>query len=182
MPPPPAKPTAKPVAKKPRKAPVTIVEKMQAVVDGELTFAEAMGLTRTEAYGIAFSAHRMFEHGQSARAKKMLEGLIEANPKDGYFPTLLGAIYGREGNDAEALKLYNRAVKLDPKSLVARVNRADLLLRKGDLAPALEDLVAATKLDPTGKTPHGKRAFALARSTSQALHAALRQPKQPKRR
>ena len=180
---PPQKPTAKPAARPgapkaparvpPKGKPTTLPEKVDAVIHKEMTFAEAMGLTRTEAYGLAFTAHRLFEHGQVARAKAILEGLIVANPKDGYFPTLLGAIAGREGDDDEALRLYTRGVKLDPKNLIARVNRADLLLRRGDLATALEDLVQATRLDPTGKTPHGKRALALARSTSQALHALL---------
>lgn len=168
---------APPPPPKKKKTPTTLPEKLDAIIAKEMTFAEAMGLTRTEAYGIAFSAHRMFEHGQAARAKAMLEGLMVVNPKDAYFPTLLGAIFGREGNEKEALRLYTVAVKLDPKNLTARVNRADLLLRKGDLAAALDDLVAATKLDPTGKTPHGKRAIALARATSGALHDALRSSK-----
>lgn len=173
-----AKPGAKPGAKAAsapakKKTPTTLPEKLDAVIAKEMTFAEAMGLTRTEAYGLAFTAHRLFEHGQVERAKRILEGLMVANPQDGYFPGLLGAIYGREGDDDEALRLYNRALKLDPRNLTARANRADLLLRRGELAGALEDLVAAAKLDPTGKTPQGKRALALARSTSQALHAAL---------
>ncbi len=144
------------------------------VQKGKMTWAEAMGLTRTEAYGIAFVAHRWFEHGQVDRARKILEGLILANPKDAYFHALLGAIEGRQGKDDEALKHYNKALKLDPRNLTARVNRADLLLRKGRLDKALDDLVAATKLDPKGKTPLGKRALALARATSSALHAILK--------
>ena len=35
--------------KLPKKAPTTVAEQLSAVADGELTFAEAMGLTRTEA-------------------------------------------------------------------------------------------------------------------------------------
>lgn len=170
--PPPAKAPA-PSAKKPKPKPKDAIEGLALVEKGELTFAEAMGLTRTEAYGIAFSAHRLFEHGQVARAKALLEGLMVANPKDAYFPCLLGAIYGREKKEDEALRLYNLSIKLDAKNLTARVNRADLLLRKGDLAKALDDLVAATKLDPQAKTPLGKRAFALARTTSAALKEIL---------
>lgn len=168
-----APPPAKPAAKKPKPTPKTPQEALGYVEKGELTFAEAMGLTRTEAYGIAFSAHRLFEHGQVARAKGILEGLMVVNPKDAYFPCLLGAIYGREKKEDEALRLYDLSIKLDPKNLTARVNRADLLLRRGDLAKALDDLVAATKLDPKAKTPLGKRAFALARTTSAALKEVL---------
>ncbi|HEY4223869.1 MAG TPA: tetratricopeptide repeat protein [Myxococcota bacterium] len=168
----PAKPA--PPAAKHKKKPVTRDEKIAAVMAGELTFAEAMGLTRTEAYGMAFVAHRWFSFGQVVRAKRILEGLIVANPKDAYFHALLGGICGREGNDEEALKHYDEAIKLDSKNLTARVNRADLLLRKGNLGKALEDLVAATKLDPKGKTPLGKRALVLARTTSSALHAVLK--------
>ena len=167
-----SKPAVKPAVKK--KTPVTRDEKLEAVADGDMTFAQAMDLTRTEAYGIAFAAHRLFEHGQVARAKKMLEGLIVANPKDAYFHTLLGAIHGREGDEDAALKLYTEAVKLNPQNLAAHVNRADLLLRKGTLDAALQDLIAATKIDPRGSTPLGKRALALARSTSASLHAILK--------
>jgi predicted Zn-dependent protease len=156
-----------------KKRPTTVDEQLAAVAQGELTFAEAMGLTRTEAYGIAFAAHRLFEHGQVPQAKAMLEGLMVANPKDAYFPGLLGAIYGREGKEDEALRLYTLSAQLDAKNLTVRVNRADLLLRRGNLAAALEDLVAATRLDPKGKTALGKRALALARTTSAALHAVL---------
>lgn len=184
MPAPPPKSPAKPAAsssskpaapatKKPKPVPPTIEGQLAAVSKGEITFAEAMGLTRTEAYGIAFVAHRLFEHGQVARAKGILEGLMDVNPKDAYFPALLGAIYGREGKEDKALELYTKSAKLDPKNLTVRVNRADLLLRKGDLAAALEDLVVATKLDPQGKTPLGKRALALARTTSAALKEIL---------
>lgn len=173
--PPPPKPSPKP----PKKVPTTISEQLTAVADGELTFAEAMGLTRTEAYGIAFAAHRLFEHGQTARAKGILEGLMITNPKDAYFPGLLGAIYGREGKDDEALRLYTLSATLDPRNLTVRVNRADLLLRRGDLAAALDDLVAATRIDPKGKTALGKRALALARTTSAALHTLLK-TKRPK--
>ena len=116
--------SGKPAAKKPKPKPKTPQEGLSYVEKGELTFAEAMGLTRTEAYGIAFSAHRLFEHGQVARAKGILEGLIIVNPKDAYFPCLLGAIYGREKNEDEALRLYNISIKLDPKNLTARASIA----------------------------------------------------------
>jgi predicted Zn-dependent protease len=152
-------------------------KKLQAISDGKMTFAEAMGLTRSEAYGIAFVAHRWFQHGQGARAKKILEMLIMANPKDAYFHALLGGIHGREGNDDKALEHYSAAIKLDPNNLTARVNRADLYLRRGVLDKALNDLVAATKIDPRGKTALGKRALALARTTSKSLHAVLKRAK-----
>ena len=156
------------------KKPKTPQDELQEVIDGKTTFAQLMGLTRSEAYGIAYVAYRWFEHGQNERAKKMLDALIVANPRDAYFHALLGGIYGREGDEDKALAEYTQAIKLDPGNLTARVNRADLLLRRGTLASALDDLVAATKLDPRGKTPLGKRALALARTTSQALHAVLK--------
>ena len=133
-----------------------------------------MGLTRTEAYGIAYNAHRLFTFGQVARARRIMEGLVVMNPKEAYFQALLGGICGRMGDEDEALKRYTKALKIDPANLTARVNRADLYLRRGTLDAALDDLIAATKLDPKGKTPLGKRARTLARSTASALHAALK--------
>ena len=172
----PQKSSAKPKAKAPKKKPETTKEKLKAINDGDMTWAEAIGLTRTEAYGIAFQAHRLFHHGQVDRAKWVLERLVVANPKEAYFHALLAGIYGRTDDEKKALASYTTAITLDPNNLTARVNRADMLLRKGQLDAALKDLLAATRIDPQGATPLGKRAFVLARATMEAIHAALRAP------
>ena len=175
--------SAKPGANGPRKPLETPAGKVAAVAAGEVTWAEAIGLTRTEAYGIAHSAHRLLEHGFPERARGIVEGLIVCNPREPYFYALLGGICGRLGDDDAALKHYTAAIKLDPNVGdgdhygAAHFELAEVLFHmddeKGALDAALNDLVAATTLDPSGTTAHGKRALALARTTSAALHSIL---------
>jgi len=148
-------------------------KRLFAIANGELTWAESIGLTRAEAYGLANSAQALLDVGQVDKARKVLEGLLVLNPRDGYFHSVVGALLGQKGDDDGALEHYNQAIKLDGTNLAALVNRAELHLRSGDIAPALADLVSATKLDPKGATPLGKRALVLARATASAVHAAI---------
>jgi predicted Zn-dependent protease len=144
-----------------------------AIATGEKTWAETVGLTRSEAYGLANSAQSLLDVGQVDKATKILEGLVTLNPLDGYFHSMLGALKGKKGDEDGALEHYDRAIELDNTNLAALVNRAELHLGRGNIEPALEDLVLATKADPNGETTLGKRALVLARATTQALHAAL---------
>lgn len=152
---------------------------LEQLARGETTWAAALGLTRTEVYGIAHAAHRLLGLGQIELARKIVESLIVLNPQDGYFHAFLGAIRGQEGDEDAALRHYNDAITRDGKNLAARVNRAELYLRRGQLEAALGDLTAATRIDPEGKTPLGKRAVGLARGTASAMHDALGHRKAP---
>jgi predicted Zn-dependent protease len=153
------------------------LEKLAAIAAKESTWAEAMGITRTEAYGMAHAAHRFLEVGQVDRARKIVEGLVVLNPNDAYFHSFLGALQGQGGDEAGAFKSYTAALALDPKNLAALVNRAELSLGKGELETAIGDLAAATRVDPQGATPLGKRAVSLARATAAALQEAVGGPK-----
>jgi predicted Zn-dependent protease len=151
-----------------------LFKKLQQIARHEITWAEAMDLTRSEAFGIAQNAYRLFEFGQHNRARKIVEGLVVLNPKVGAFHALLGAMAGRMGDEAAAEDAYTAAIGVEPDNLAARVNRAEMRLKSGNLGDALEDLVAATRIDPKAKTPLGKRAQSLARVTSQALRELLK--------
>jgi Flp pilus assembly protein TadD len=148
-----------------------------AVAQGKKTWAELMGMSRQEAFGIAQSAYRLFEHGQREKGLAAMEGLVVVNPKVGAFHALLGAMQGRLGAEELALASYTTAIKLEPNNLSARVNRAELFLKQGALDKALDDLVTATRIDPQGKTALGKRALQLARTTSQGLKELLARAK-----
>jgi predicted Zn-dependent protease len=150
-----------------------LFKKLQQIARHEITWAEAMDLTRSEAFGIAQNAYRLFEFGQHDKARKIVEGLVILNPKVGTFHALLGAMAGRMGDDKTAADSYSAAIAVEPENLAARVNRAEMRLKAGNVGDALDDLVAATKIDPKGKTPLGKRAQSLARVTSRALRELL---------
>jgi predicted Zn-dependent protease len=150
-----------------------LFKKLQQIARHEITWAEAMDLTRSEAFGIAQNAYRLFEFGQHDKGRKIVEGLVILNPKVGAFHALLGAMAGRMGDEKVAAASYSAAIAVEPDNLAARVNRAEMLLKAGNVGDALDDLVAATKIDPKGKTPLGKRAQSLARVTSRALRELL---------
>ena len=143
------------------------------VAQGKKTWAEVAGLTREELYGFAQAALRMQKIGKHDVARQIVEGLVAANPKDGYFHALLAAMYGKKGDAAKALVHYGKAIALDPTNLEARVVRAEMLLKQGDIKSALVDLAEAAKLDPDGKNPLARRAQALARATTDALKDAI---------
>lgn len=163
--------TPPPLAPKAPAVSTTPVTEQQliAIANGQLTWAEAMGMTRQEAFGLAQSAYRFFEFGQRQRGQAVMEALVELNPNVSAFHALLGAMHGRQGRSEHALRCYSTAITLEPLNLSARVNRAELFLKVGALDSALDDLVAATKADPQQKTPLGKRAWRLAKTTSQGL-------------
>lgn len=163
-------------------APAGVVdaETLAAIAAQKTTWAEALGVTRSEAYGMAEQAQRFLDIGQVDRARAIVEGLVALNPNDAYFQAFLGALKGQKGDDDGALEHYSNAVRLDGKNLAARLNRAELYLKRGDLQAAIDDLVAATKLDPQGTTQQGKRALSLARATATALHQAFDGPKPAK--
>jgi predicted Zn-dependent protease len=144
---------------------------------GKTTFAEAMGMTRQEAFGLAQGAYRFFEFGQRERGLAIMQMLVELNPKTAAFHALLGAMQGRLGDEKAAAESYSRAIALEPANLSARVNRAELYLKQGVLDAALDDLLAATKADPQQKTALGKRAWRLARTTSSALKELIARAK-----
>ncbi len=154
--------------KAPEVAPISEAD-VYAVANGKKTWAETMGMTRQEAFGLAQSAYRFFEFGQRERGKAIMLMLIELNPKVAAFQALLGGMLGRDGDEAAAAQCYSAAIALEPLNLSARVNRAELFLKQGKLDGALDDLLAGTKADPEQKTVLGKRAWRLARTTSAAL-------------
>ncbi|HEY1099639.1 MAG TPA: hypothetical protein VGF99_11960, partial [Myxococcota bacterium] len=126
--PPPRFADPKPAATAPVKP---TVEQLAAIAAGKKTWAEVMGMTRAEAFGIAQSAYRLFEFGQREKGRAVLEGLVVVNPKVAAFHALLGGMQGRLGDEKAAHASYSQAIALEPGNLAARVNRAELLLKQG---------------------------------------------------
>lgn len=144
-------------------------ENIEKYVEGEATWAQLMGMTMEEAYGVATFGFQLYEEGKYQEAKNVFEALVLANPYDAYFHATLGAIYQQLDMRHEALIEYDLAIEQNEEALNAYVNRAELLLQDGNFEKALADLERAIALDPKAQQAAGQRAHALAQATAQAL-------------
>lgn len=148
-------------------------ENWEKFVMGEITWAQLEGMTMEEAYAIADLGYTFYEQGKYDDAQTLFEGLVIGNPYDGYFHTMLGAIYAKKDMHEEAAEEYSIAIELDPENISAYVNRGELLLQHGEFEYAMDDLKAAIDLDPNGEDPSGIRARALAAATAAIIKEIL---------
>ena len=140
-----------------------------------MTWGQLHGITMEEAYAMAELGYQQFEQGRYDEAQSIFEGLVITNPYDGYFHSMLGAIYARKDMQEEAAEEYTIALELDPENIAAYVNRAEILLQHGEFEIAMEDLRNAIKLDAKGEDPSGLRARALAGATAAIIEEILSQ-------
>ena len=148
-------------------------ENWEKFVMGDITWAQLEGMTMEEAYAIADLGYTFYEQGKYDDAQTLFEGLVISNPYDGYFHTMLGAIYAKKDMHEEAAEEYSIAIELDPENISAYVNRGELLLQHGEFEYAMDDLKAAIELDPNGEDPSGIRARALAAATAAIIKEIL---------
>jgi len=148
-------------------------ENWEKFVMGEITWAQLEGMTMEQAYTIADLGYTFYEQGKYDDAQTLFEGLVISNPYDGYFHTMLGAIYAKKDMHEEAAEEYSIAIELDPENISAYVNRGELLLQHGEFEYAMDDLKAAIELDPNGEDPSGIRARALAAATAAIIKEIL---------
>ena len=140
-------------------------EKVDAVIHKETTFAEAMGLTRTEAYGLAFTAHRLFEHGQVARATTgaardaAIAAALDAgrdwramDPDNAGRERLLAELLLAVGQDDEAWRYLSSPIDRAPREGASFQGAAEVLERAGKLEPALGLWRRAFAIDATNPT------------------------------
>lgn len=144
-------------------------ENVEKFLAGEATWAELMGMTQDEAFGIAEYGYQLYKEGNLGDAKNVFEALVVGNPYEPYFHSTLGAIYQQLDMEHEALIEYGLAIELDARELNARVNRAELSMTKGDFEAAFKDLKEAMDIDPEAKQSAGQRAHALAAATKEVL-------------
>jgi tetratricopeptide (TPR) repeat protein len=150
-------------------------EKLEQWVKGEITWAQVEGITMDQAYAFAELGYQLFEQGRYDDAQQIFEGLVIANPYDGYFHSVLGSIYARKDMHEEAVVEYTIALELDDEDLQSFVNRAELLLQHGEFEYAMEDLKEAILLDPDAEDPAGIRARALAAATAGLIEQVLKE-------
>ena len=150
-------------------------EKLEQWVKGEITWAQVEGITMDQAYAFAELGYQLFEQGRYDESQQIFEGLVIANPYDGYFHSVLGSIYARKDMHEEAVVEYTIALELDDEDLQSYVNRAELLLQHGEFEYAMEDLKEAIQLDPESEDPAGIRARALAAATAGLIEQVLKE-------
>ena len=68
-----------------------------------------------QAYAFA-ELYQLFEQGRYDESQQIFEGLVIANPYDGYFHSVLGSIYARKDMHEEAVE-YTIASELDDEDL-----------------------------------------------------------------
>ncbi len=89
-------------------------------------------------YAHAIVYHRL---ARTDRALKLINGLIEERPNDGYFYELKGQILFEAGRTRQAVEAYEKAVRLVPNSALIRTAAAQAMLETND--PALNSTALA---------------------------------------
>lgn len=144
-------------------------DQIEKFLMGEATLGQLYGITMEEAYSIAEIGYNFLEHGKYRQAQSIFEGLVLCNPLDGYFHTLLAAVYQKLDLLDAAIKEYTLALALDPTDIQAWVNRGEVLMQKGEFEFAAIDFKKAIELDPERKNKSANRARALAAATYAAI-------------
>src|SRR5262245_26382093 len=126
-------------------------ERVEQFVTGGLTLGQLYGITIEEAYTVAEFGYTFFEQGRLKEAQTVFQSLVLSNPYDGYFHSVLGAIYQKLGLITGALEEYSIAIGLDPSDIPSLVNRGEIFLRLGGFEEAAADFRRAIGLDPQGK-------------------------------
>lgn len=143
------------------------VQKLEAFVRGEATWAEVEGMTFEEAKAIARVGCDLAGAGRHEEARILFEGLVAGNPQDAASRAALGTVYQKLGRLQEALTEYGAALERDPGNPVALVNRGELYLRQGN-RQGFTDIANAVEADPEGATLAGRRARALVKAIALA--------------
>ena len=143
-------------------------EVQEKLATGQMTIAEAVGISRKQLYTIAHRGYQLLNSGRLEEARQIYAGLVAADPYDSVFHCHLGAVFFRMGELDQAFEEYDAAIRLNIANVDALAGRGEIYLVKGDVKKGLEDLRAALKNDPKGTHPSSIRARAILLSLKQA--------------
>ncbi|HEY8561466.1 MAG TPA: tetratricopeptide repeat protein [Pyrinomonadaceae bacterium] len=143
-------------------------EVQEKLAIGQMTIAEAAGISRKQLYAIAQRGYQLLNSGKLEEARQIYAGLVAADPYDSVFHCHLGAVHFRMGKLDRALEEYDAAIRLNVANVDALAGRGELNILKGELKKGIEDLRAALENDREGTHPSGLRARALLLSLRQA--------------
>jgi Tfp pilus assembly protein PilF len=133
----------------------------EMLINGEITLAEFLGLSRQQLYSIAEVGYQMLSSGKLDQAKQIYKGLVEADPYDSVFHCHLAAVHHKMGELEEARVEYSKALDFNFGNIDALSGRGEIYFNQGKLTEAVNDLKSAIDLDPQGKLPSSVRARAV---------------------
>jgi tetratricopeptide (TPR) repeat protein len=136
-------------------------ELAERLMEGEITPAEFLGLSRNTLYAIAEVGYQLLTSGKLEDAKQIYKGLVAADPYDSVFHCHLAATHHKLGEFDEALEEYTQALQFNYANVDALAGRGEIYFNKGQLSEAVQDLKAAMELDPEGKLASTVRAHAI---------------------
>lgn len=135
---------------------------------GQITIAEAVGMSRKQLYAIAGQGYKLLNSGRLEEARQIYAGLVAADPFDSVFHCHLGACLWRLGELDRAFEEYDAALRFNIANVDALAGRGELYLLKGEVKKGIEDLRKALENDPQAARPSTARARALLLSLRQA--------------
>jgi tetratricopeptide (TPR) repeat protein len=143
-------------------------EAQEKLATGQITIAEAVGISRPQLYAIADRGYQLLISGRLEEAQQIYAGLVAADPFDSVFHCHLGAVLWRMGELDRAFDEFDASIRLNIANVDARASRGELYLLRGEVKKGVEDLRVALAHDPQGTHPSSVRARALLLSLRQA--------------
>lgn len=134
----------------------------EAVIRGEITLGQFLGISNEDLYRWANTAHQLLQAGSPQKALQIFEGLVAASPTDAVFHAQLAATYMSLERFDDAFTEFSLALQFNEGHVDALVGRGEIQLRRGNVPEALADLSTAIQKDP-----------GLMRRATQRAHATL---------
>lgn len=121
----------------------------EAVIRGEITLGQFLGISNEDMYRWANTAHQLLQAGSTQQALTIFQGLVAASPTDAVFHAQLAATYMTLERFDEAFDEFNLALQFNDGHVDALAGRGEIYLRRGQVPEALADLSAAIQKDPS---------------------------------
>ena len=142
-------------------------EVQEKLATGQMTIAEAVGLSRRQLYAIAQRGYQLLNSGKLEEARQIYAGLVAADPFDSVFHCHLGAVLWRMGEIEKAFAEYDASIRLNIANVDARAARGELYLLKGEVKKGHRRFTRGA-----GKRPARNASVEPARPRSAAFAAA----------
>lgn len=149
-------------------------ERVSLFLNGELNWAQLVGISADEAYAMAEIGFNLLTQGRLEDAEKIFLGLVAMNPDDGYFHCVLGSIFARQGRLGEAKKELETCERLGYADSQVFVNRAEIAIKQGLLYEALADLERVSESEPED-SPSRMRVQVMLQTVTGAIQLAQAQ-------